>query len=143
MKRITLGQDDDDHMPPAKSNKRLTARQVALLTRWVADGASYTGHWAFTPPVRPELPAVKNEKWARTPIDRFILARLEAEGLAPAPEADKVTLLRRLFLDLIGLPPTIAQVDEYLTDSRASSQSHCRPVRPESCSTAWREGRGA
>ena len=121
VKRITLGQDDDDHMPPAKSNKRLTARQIALLTKWVEDGASYTGHWAFTPPVRPALPPVKNEKWVRTPIDRFILARLEAESLAPSPEADKVTLLRRLCLDLIGLPPTIAQVDEYLGDSSSDA----------------------
>lgn len=76
------------------------------------------GHWAFQAPVRPPLPAVKSTRWPRNPIDYFILARLEAEGLSPAPEADKVTLLRRLSLDLIGLPPTVEQVDAFLADPR-------------------------
>ena len=116
VKRINLVEDDDDHMPPAKSNRHLTARQIATLKQWVAEGASYKGHWAFTPPVRPTLPQVKNEKWIRSPIDRFILSRLETEHLAPSPEASKVTLLRRLYLDLIGLPPTIQEVDDYLSD---------------------------
>src|SRR5215475_16860 len=73
-------------------------------------------HWAFIAPARPALPQVKNGSWVKTPIDRFILARLEKEGLTPQPEADRVTLLRRLSLDLIGLPPTVAEVDAFLDD---------------------------
>src|SRR5262245_4679013 len=80
-----------------------------------------TNHWAFRPPIRPELPAVTNTAWARSPIDRFILARLETEGLQPPPEADRTTLLRRLALDLIGLPPTIAEIDEYLADTSTNA----------------------
>ena len=74
-------------------------------------------HWAFKAPVRPAVPGSKKLKWARTPIDHFILARLEKEGLKPSPEADKVTLLRRLSLDLIGLPPTIGEIDAFLADN--------------------------
>src|SRR5689334_3955408 len=73
-------------------------------------------HWGFQAPVRPPLPAVKNTAWPRTEIDRFILARLEREGLVPSPEADRVTLIRRLSLDLTGLPPTAAEVDTFLAD---------------------------
>jgi mono/diheme cytochrome c family protein len=116
VQRITLPEDDDDHMPPAKGKRQLTRREIDLLKRWVADGASYKVHWAFTPPVRPPLPAVKDESWVRSPIDRFILARHEAERLHPSPEASKTTLLRRLYLDLIGLPPTPEQVDTFLAD---------------------------
>ena len=75
-----------------------------------------TKHWAFVAPVRTSLPEVKNKAWIKTPIDHFILARLEKEGLRPQPEADRVTLLRRLSLDLIGLPPAIAEVDAFLND---------------------------
>src|SRR5437868_2848587 len=83
---------------------------TALVTRWIAEGAEYEMHWAYQPPVRPALPAVKNTAWVRNPIDRFILARLEQEGLTPAPEADRRTLARRLSLDLTGLPPDPADV---------------------------------
>src|SRR5262249_3159677 len=75
-------------------------------------------HWAFKPPVRPVLPAVAKEEWPRNPIDYFILARLQKEKLQPSPEADRTTLIRRLSLDLIGLPPTIAEVDAFLADPR-------------------------
>jgi hypothetical protein len=75
-------------------------------------------HWSYVKPVRPALPAVSNEGWCRNPIDRFILARLEQEGLRPAAEADKYTLVRRVFLDLVGLPPTIAQADAFVSDTR-------------------------
>ncbi|HET6246798.1 MAG TPA: PSD1 and planctomycete cytochrome C domain-containing protein [Tepidisphaeraceae bacterium] len=116
VKRITAA-NEDDRMPPAKSGKKpLSSEQIATLKQWIADGAKYESHWAFTPPVRPELPAVKDSAWVRNPIDRFVLARLEKEGLRPSPEADKTTLLRRLSLDLIGLPPTIAEVDAFLAD---------------------------
>ncbi|MDB5173795.1 MAG: hypothetical protein JWN51_2568, partial [Phycisphaerales bacterium] len=115
LKRIT-SDDAEKHMPPAKTKKHLSAAQIDLLRRWVAEGASYPAHWAFTAPVRPVLANAKDEKWARNPIDRFILARLDAEGIAPSPEADKVTLLRRLCLDLTGLPPKPEEVDAFLAD---------------------------
>src|SRR5215467_2125038 len=103
---------------------------VALMAgapQWAPPSSAATGanggaqsaikkHWAFVKPERPAPPEVKNTGWVRTPIDRFILARLEKEGLTPSPEADRVTLLRRLSLDLIGLPPTIAEVDTFLND---------------------------
>jgi hypothetical protein len=85
------------------------------------DEAQTKPHWAFVPPVRPQLPQVKNSDWVRNPIDRFVLAKLEKEGLAPSPEADRVTLIRRLSLDLIGLPPTILEVDAFLADESSSA----------------------
>jgi len=84
---------------------------------WFWPDARAEGHWAFVAPVRPAVPKVARESWVRTPIDRFVLARLEKEGLAPSPEADRVTLLRRLSLDLIGLPPTPGEIDAFLADS--------------------------
>ena len=110
--------DPDKLMPPPDSGKKLTVRQIDLIRRWIAQGAVWQPLWSFIPPHRPDLPAVRDSKWARNPIDRFILARLEAEGLKPSPEAAKTTLVRRLYLDLLGLPPTPAQVDEFLKDPR-------------------------
>lgn len=103
-------------MPPPGSGKTLTAGQIATLKRWVAEGAHYKLHWAFVAPVRPAIPAVHNKRWPRNPIDYFVLARLEKEGLPPSPEADKATLLRRVTQDLTGLPPTLAELDAFLTD---------------------------
>lgn len=113
--RIT-SEAPSERMPPPKSTKKLTAEQIELLKRWVAEGARYDEHWAFVAPKRPSLPTLKTKEWARNPIDHFILARLEKEGLKPAPEADRTTLLRRLYLDLTGLPPTPADVDAFLLD---------------------------
>ncbi|MDB5291684.1 MAG: Protein of unknown function (DUF1553)/Protein of unknown function (DUF1549)/Planctomycete [Phycisphaerales bacterium] len=115
IKRIT-SDDPDKRMPPAKSKKHLAQGQIDLLRRWIAEGASYPAHWSFVAPVRSALPNVKEEKWARGAIDRFILARLEAEGIGPSPEADKITLLRRLCLDLTGLPPKPEEVDAFVAD---------------------------
>ena len=78
-------------------------------------------HWAYIAPARPKLPAVKNESWVRNPIDRFVLARLEAEGLKPSPEADRATLLRRMSLDLVGLPPSLAELDQTLADPKSDA----------------------
>jgi len=94
-------------MPPPKHGKQLTAAQVATLRKWIDEGASFSLHWAYVTPSRPALPKVKTADWSRNAVDRFILARLEKEGLAPSPEADKVTLLRRVTFDLTGLPPTL------------------------------------
>jgi mono/diheme cytochrome c family protein len=106
---------------------KLEPQQIAVIKSWIDQGANWPDnisaapveikkHWAFIPPKRPELPAVSNAAWCRNPIDNFVLARLDKEGLAPSPEADRVTLLRRLSLDLIGLPPTIEEVDAFLND---------------------------
>jgi mono/diheme cytochrome c family protein len=108
--------DPETRMPPAKSGKSLTPKQVETLRRWVEQGAPYTEHWAFVPPRRPAIPAVRDAAWVANPIDAFILARLEKEGLHPSPPADTATLARRLSLDLVGLPPTPEQIDAVLDD---------------------------
>ncbi len=105
-------------MPPESSGKRLKPAQIAALRAWVAQGARYGRHWAFVPPRRPPLPAVKNPAWPINPIDQFILARLEQEGLKPSPVADRRTLIRRASLDLTGLPPTVAEVNAFVADGK-------------------------
>jgi mono/diheme cytochrome c family protein len=115
-RRITAT-DESERMPPVKSGRKLNARQIDLLRRWIEQGAKWQKHWAFLPPVRPPLPAVTNTAWVRNAIDSFILARLESEGLGPSPEAERTTLLRRATLDLTGLPPTPAEVDAFLADN--------------------------
>jgi mono/diheme cytochrome c family protein len=115
VERIT-STEEEEIMPPAKHNKPLTAEQIALLQRWVQEGAQWKKHWSFIPPERPELPTVNDRKWPRNAIDYFALARLEKEKLKPEAEADKPTLIRRVTFDLTGLPPTIAEVDAFLAD---------------------------
>jgi len=105
--------DAEKHMPPADSGKFLTEAQREILTRWIAEGAVYEPHWAYIPPTREPLPEVSNKKWVENPIDRFVLARLDEEKLQPAPEADAARLLRRVSFDVIGLPPTPAELDAY------------------------------
>lgn len=108
--------DPDSIMPPPESNLRLTDYEIAVIRRWIEQGAEWKEHWLFTPPEATEPPAVQQKDWVRNPIDRFVLARLEQEGLSPAPEAPKEKLLRRLTFDLTGLPPTLAELDEFLAD---------------------------
>jgi hypothetical protein len=115
LKRVSSA-NDKERMPPAKSGRKLTPRQTELLRRWVAQGARWQKHWSLTPPGRPPLPRVMDAAWAQSPVDRFILARLEHEGLRPSPEAPRETLIRRVTLDLTGLPPTPAEVDAFLAD---------------------------
>jgi hypothetical protein len=117
VQRIT-SKDPEEVMPPPKSNKHLSAAQVELLKQWVAQGAPWEPHWSFIAPQKPALPLVKNAGWVRNAIDTFILARLEGEGLTPSKEAGKTTLIRRVTLDLTGLPPTPAEVDDFLGDNR-------------------------
>ncbi len=111
-----LTTDTELIMPPLKSHKKLTDQQKETLKRWIEQGAEYQAHWSLITPAKPELPAVKNQKWVRNPIDQFILANLEANGLEPAPEADLNTLARRAALDLTGLPPTTEQLAELRAD---------------------------
>ena len=122
IKRV-LSDDDDEKMPP--KGERLTAAQVTVLKAWIDGGAAIpddasmvkTKHWAYEKPVARPLPEVKNATWARNGIDRWVLARLEKEGLKPSAEADRAVLLRRVSLDLTGLPPTLAEVDAFLADA--------------------------
>jgi Protein of unknown function (DUF1553)/Protein of unknown function (DUF1549)/Concanavalin A-like lectin/glucanases superfamily/Planctomycete cytochrome C len=117
MRRVA-SQDTAIRMPPAYAGRApLKPAEIDRIRRWIVQGANWQAFWSFIPPQRPALPAVRDANWARNPIDRFILARLEREGLHPAPEADKAALLRRVSLDLTGLPPTPAQVDAFLQDA--------------------------
>src|SRR5258706_6788031 len=111
-----LTDDADDHMPPAETGKKLTKHQIDLLQRWIKQGAAWQGLWSLHPPQRAEPPQVKTSAWARNPIDHFILPRLEAENLAPTPQADRKTLIPRLYLDLLGLPPTPPEVEAFIND---------------------------
>src|SRR5262245_21076142 len=111
-----FSQDDAERMPPLSSQKVMKESEKELLKRWIVEGAEYQQHWAFIAPQRLPLPKTKQPGWERQPLDRFVLARLEKEGLKPSPEADRYTLARRVSLDLTGLPPTIAAVDRFVND---------------------------
>jgi hypothetical protein len=108
--------DPDDLMPPPATNRKLASEQIETLKRWVEQGAKWGGHWAFVPPIRPELPKTQLPSWPRNGIDHFILARLEKEGMNPSAPARKETLLRRIALDLTGVPSTPAEIDTFLGD---------------------------
>jgi hypothetical protein len=114
--RRILSDDADEVMPPPKTKKKLTPKQVETLKRWVDEGAKWGRHWAFVLPKRGEVPKIKSQFPVRNPIDAFVFARLEREGLKPSPEASRETLIRRVTLDLTGLPPTPAEVDAFLKD---------------------------
>ncbi|MSR55025.1 MAG: DUF1553 domain-containing protein [Gemmataceae bacterium] len=132
--------DQKELMPPHKTNKKLTLTQKAILKQWISEGAEYQPHWSFITPTKAALPTVKNEAWAKTPIDRFVLAKLEAAGLAPAPEADRRTLARRLSLDLTGLPPVPKDVEAFVNDK--SPEWYEKYVDQLMKSQAWGEHRG-
>ena len=108
-------------MPPPETKKSLTADEIAILKRWISAGAEYQPHWSFIPPERPELPTVNNSAWIKNDIDRFILAKLEEHRLSPAAEANCRTFFRRLHLDITGLPPSPADVDQFVTDYENNS----------------------
>ena len=114
--RITTDDEDELMPPPEKSDKKLTKQQIELLKKWIEQGAPFEWHWAFSTAKRPPLPKVAKKDWPRNEIDHFILARLEKEGLTPSPEADRRTLVRRVTLDLTGLPPTPKEVDAFVAD---------------------------
>jgi hypothetical protein len=115
VRRITAA-DEDERMPPPSAHRPLTAADREVLVRWIAAGAEYRPHWAFVPPVQSELPATTASHWPRNPIDHFVLAAIERAGLQPAPEADRWTLVRRVHLDLIGLPPTPEVAQAFVDD---------------------------
>ncbi len=132
--------DPKQVMPPPASKKTLTAAEKLTLAKWIAAGAEYQPHWSYIAPRRPALPDVKNPAWARNAIDRFVLAKLDEQGLLPAAEADPRTLARRLSLDLTGLPPSPEFVDGYLNDR--SPDAYEKLVDRLMQSKAWGEHRG-
>ena len=113
--------DADEIMPPLKSNKKLTSAQKELLKKWIATGAEYEPHWSYISPKRFSAPSNRDAAWGRNPIDAFILNSLEGKGIRPSVEADKRTLIRRLSLDLIGLPPSVSEVEAFLADKSPSA----------------------
>jgi hypothetical protein len=135
--------DGKSRMPPPRSGRQLTPSQIDLVRRWIGQGAPWQKHWALIPPVRPLLPPVRNAAWVRNPIDVLVLGRLERLGLAPSPEADRTTLLRRVTLDLTGLPPTPAEVDAFLADGspqayeRVAERLLASPRYGERMATRW------
>lgn len=120
-------------MPPPATGHRISPEQKATLKRWIEQGAQYEPHWAYVPPQAIEPPTIAG---VNQPIDRFIRARLAAEGLAPAPAADRVSLIRRVTLDLTGLPPTLLEVDAFVNDRRRCVSTRRRPVAE--FGTFWR-----
>ena len=113
--------EEDEIMPPPDSNRILSSEQKKILDRWILEGAKYEKHWAFVAPEQKTPPKVKQVDWVRNPVDSFVLQKLEENNLSPSPEARKETLIKRLYADLIGLPPTPQEVDAYLLDSSAGA----------------------
>jgi cytochrome c553 len=143
--RIT-SEDPDERMPPLSLNRPLDAEQKRILVQWIEEGGAYAKHWAYVPPQRAALPDVKGASWVRDPLDRFVLARLEKEGLAPAPEADRATLLRRVSLVLTGLPPTPTETARFVADETPEAYEHeverclASPRFGEHMAAAWLDG---
>lgn len=136
--------DGDEQMPPADSGKALTAEEKRILRDWIAQGAEYRQHWAFVPPSKPPVPGEDSfpprwKNWSRNPIDRFVLKTLLTMGLTPSPQADRLTLIRRLYLDLIGLPPTPEQADRFANnqDPRAYEQLVDELLQSSSFGEKW------
>ncbi len=135
--------DPDDVMPPPDSNRSLSKKEIALLDGWIRQGAPFDKHWAFKVPARPSLPKISQPDWPRNEIDHFILHRLDENGLAPSPEADRHTLLRRVTLDLTGLPPTPEEVDVFIRDKspgafeRAVDRLLASPAYGERMALPW------
>ncbi len=116
--RRIVSQDSEERMPPEETGRTLNAAEIEKIKQWIAAGAEYSPHWSYTPPQRSKLPDVARPDWCRNDLDRFVLARLEQAGLEPEPEADRYQLIRRLSLDLTGLPPTLEEVDEFVHDTQ-------------------------
>jgi hypothetical protein len=145
VERIT-SQDPDVMMPPSDSGKVLSDAERALLVRWIEQGAKYEKHWAFVAPVRPDVPQVKRHDLVHNPIDNFVLARLERAAVEPAPRASKERLIRRLYFDLIGLPPSLAEIDTFLADDSPGAYDNLvnrlltSPHYGERMATDWLDG---
>src|SRR5688572_20524475 len=115
-RRITTS-DPDDLMPPPKSNLHLSRDEIEIIRRWIVQSAPWEKHWSFAPIKKVQMPKIRNKAWPKNEIDRFILSRLETEGLEPSPEATRERLIRRVTFDLTGLPPTLEEIDRFLADN--------------------------
>jgi hypothetical protein len=115
--RRIISDDPDYMMPTPQSNLSLTEREIAIIRKWIEQGAEYKQHWAFITPEKPELPEVYDKEWPNTPVDYFVLDKLEEYGLQPSPETRKEKLLRRVSFDLTGLPPTVSELQQFLDDT--------------------------
>ncbi|MEE2614362.1 MAG: DUF1553 domain-containing protein [Verrucomicrobiota bacterium] len=135
--------DKDEIMPPPDSGHELTSEEIELIGKWIDDGVAYDRHWAFVPPVRPKIPDVKDRDWVKNAIDYFILSELEATGHHPNKMADRYTIIRRLSLDLTGLPPSPAEVETFLNDKRSNAYESLvddllsRPAYGERWARVW------
>lgn len=142
MKQIT-SDDPRQRMPPPESNLSLTQQEIALIQRWIDQGADWKPHWAFIPPAEPDLPEINHDAWARGPIDYFILQKIESAGLSPSDEASRTELIRRVTFDLTGLPPTPAELDAFERDERLDAyeqivdQLLARPAYGERMTSMW------
>ncbi|WDE97343.1 PSD1 and planctomycete cytochrome C domain-containing protein [Lentisphaera profundi] len=116
-----ISDNEDKIMPPPESKKEMNAAEIALIKEWIEEGAEYRGHWAFEKPKKKSLPVVKKRDWTQNEIDYFILSELEKKGLSPSDKADKRTLIRRLYLDLTGMSPTLKEVNDFLADESAQA----------------------
>lgn len=116
--------DPDLLMPPPDSNRRLTEDQKSKLKQWISEGGNYQEHWSFVAPQRPPVPATSRTDWIKNPIDQFVLAKLEANRLSPSEPADRETLIKRLSIDLLGLPPTLADIDAFVSDPDPQAYEH-------------------
>ncbi len=116
-----LSRDPNERMPPKETGHTLSAAEIKSIKKWIAAGAVYSPHWAYIPPERPPLPEVSRPEWCRNAIDYFVLARLDKTGLRPEPEADRYRLIRRVSLDLTGLPPTVEEADAFARDNRSDA----------------------
>jgi hypothetical protein len=116
-----ISDNEDKIMPPPESKKEMKAEEIAIIKQWIEEGAEYQGHWAFQKPQQHSAPQVKNDKWPKNQIDSFILSELEKKGLSPAAKADKRTLIRRLYLDLTGISPSLTEIEEFLNDQSANA----------------------
>lgn len=119
--RRIISDDEFEMMPPPSTKKPLSSAQKAILKQWSSEGGVFHDHWAFIAPKQAEMPKIKQTDWPKSPIDYFILAKLEENGLKPSPSSDKYTLVRRVYLDLIGLPPTPAEADAFVNDKSADA----------------------
>lgn len=141
--RRIVADDPDERMPPRNSHKVLTAQQIGILRQWIDDGAEYKPHWAFSTPERSQVPRADFDSRASNEIDRFVFARLEEEGLAPSPEADRETLINRVALTLTGLPPTLDEVDAFVADTSPDAYAKlvdrllASPAYAEHMATYW------
>lgn len=118
--RLTT-ENPDDRMPPPESNLSVSEYEIALIRKWIEQGANWKKHWSLIPPLKSASPAVNDESWPQNEIDRFILARLQQESLSPSPQASRETLIRRVTFDLTGLPPTLQEIENFLQDDAANA----------------------